>query len=166
MIQVVWQVLVPAIVGVVTTLVTLAVNHQLKRRDELLERRREMYDKLLTPYVALIHEIFAEIRNVSPRMKKEFGAIQELSLTLPLYVPDQVFRAFQKVQERGVKFDLGPDSDKERLLVHFYLALGDLVLEIRRDLGYKRTTLKSADIIRNVFRDIDDLVKKHGTSSA
>jgi len=143
--QIISQVLVPAIVGLVSTLVTLGVTHQLKRREELLERRREMYDKLLRPYIAHFHEIFAEIRNVKPRTKKQFGAIQELSFVLPLYVPDQVFRAFQKVQVQGVKFDLGLDSEKERLLTHFYLAIGDLILEIRRDLGYKRTTLTSVD---------------------
>ena len=99
---------------------------------------------------------------VEPLTQKKIGEIAELSLILPMYVPDQLFRAFQMVQQKGTKLDSTFDNEREKVLTEFYLALGDLLLEVRKDLGYKRTSLKGTDIIRNIVHDIDDYAKKYG----
>ena len=98
---------------------------------------------------------------VEPLTQKKIGEIAELSLILPMYVPDQLFRAFQMVQQKGTKLDSTFDNEREKVLTEFYLALGDLLLEVRKDLGYKRTSLKGTDIIRNIVHDIDDYAKKY-----
>jgi hypothetical protein len=156
----------PALITVAGTLVisiiTLTYTHWAKSREDRLKRKQEMYDKLLRPYIAYFHEILAKKHNVEPLTQKKIGDIAELSLILPMYVPDQLFRAFQKVQQKGTKLDSTFDSEREKVLTEYYLALGDLLLEVRKDLGFKRTSLKGADIIRNVVRDIDDYAKKYG----
>jgi hypothetical protein len=64
-----------------------------------------MYDRLLRPYIATFHEMLAEKQNVPPLTQRKVGEIAELSLILPMYVPDQVFRAFQQVQQTATKLD-------------------------------------------------------------
>lgn len=159
--QNVFQALVGASAGLIASLITLYFTHWSKRREELLERKRAMYDKLLRPYIAHSHELLAAKRNVQPLIQTKVGEIQELSFLLPLHVPDQIFRAFQRVQEKAIKLDTSPETDREKAGTDYYLALGDLLLEIRKDLGYKRTSLKGVDIIRNVFWDIDQYAEKH-----
>ena len=80
---------------------------------------------------------------------------------LPMYVPDPLFRAFQQVQQKPTKMELASAGERERAATEVYLALGNLLLEVRKDLGYKRTFLEGIDIIRNVVRDIDEYVKKY-----
>jgi len=146
----------------VGSLITLAFTHWSKSREELLNRKREMYDKLLRPYIALFHEMLAEKQNVPPLTQCKVGEIAELSFILPMYVPDKIFRAFQQVQQKANKLQSDSEIEKAKVLTEYYLALGNLVLEVRKDLGYKRTSLKGTDIIRNVIHDIDDHAKKYG----
>ena len=155
------QAIATAIVALLSAIITLAVTHWSKRREELFARKREMYDKLLRPYVAVFHEILAEKHNVRPLTQKKVGDILELSFLLPLYVPDRVFRAFQLVQRHANELQSSSEKNREKIATEFYLSLGDLLLEIRKDLGYKRTSLKGIDIIRNMIRDIDEFAKKH-----
>jgi len=162
--QNIFQALVLALVGLFGTLIALLFTHWSKRREELLERKRAMYDKLLRPYMAHSHEILAAKRKVQPLIQTKVGEIQGLSFLLPLHVPDQIFRAFQRVQQKAMKLNASPETDREKAGTDFYLALGDLLLEIRRDLGYKRTSLKGVDIIRNVIWDIDQYAEKHALS--
>jgi len=158
--------LLPALItvagGLVGSLITLAFTHWSKSRDDRLKRKQEMYDRLLRPYIATFHEMLAEKQNVPPLTQRKVGEIAELSLILPMYVPDQIFRAFQQVQQKANKLKSNSESEKAKVLTEYYLALGNLVLEVRKDLGYKRTSLKGTDIIRNVIHDIDEHAKKYG----
>jgi hypothetical protein len=144
------------------SLLTLTFTHWSKSREDRLKRKQEMYDKLLRPYIAYFHEILARKHNLEPLTQKKTGEVAELSFILPMYVPDPVFRAFQQVQQNATKLDSSSGSEREKAATEFYLALGNLLLEVRKDLGYKRTSLKGIDIIRNVVRDIDDYAKKYG----
>jgi hypothetical protein len=148
--------------GVVGSLITLAFTHWSKSREDRLKRKQEMYDRLLRPYIATFHELLAEKQNVPPLTQRKVGEIAELSLILPMYVPDRLYRAFQQVQQKANKLKSTPENEQAKVLTEYYLALGNLVLEVRKDLGYKRTSLKSTDIMRNVIHDIDDHVKKYG----
>jgi len=144
------------------SLITLTFTHWSKSREDRLKRKQEMYDKLLRPYIAFFHEILAEKQKVQPLTQRKVGEIAELSFLLPLYVPDKVFRAFQMVQYKATRFETSSEIEREKAATDFYLALGRLIVEVRKDVGYKRTALKGTDIMRNVIHDIDDYVKKYG----
>jgi hypothetical protein len=162
--QNIFQALVLVIGGLIGTLITLFFTYWTKRREEFLERKREMYNKLLRPYIAIFHEILAYKQKVQPLMQKKVGEIQELYFLLPLHVPDHVFLAFQNVQQKAFKLDNSPETEREKAATDFYLSLGDLLLEVRKDLGHKRTSLKGIDIIRNMILDIDEYAKRHDFS--
>jgi hypothetical protein len=144
------------------SLITLTFTHWSKSREDRLKRKQEMYDKLLRPYIAIFHEMLAETQNVPPLTQRKVGEIVELAFILPMYVPDRVFRAFQQVQQKANTFRSASESERAKALAEYYLALGNLVLQVRKDLGYKLTSLKGIDIIRNVIHDIDDHAKRYG----
>lgn len=120
-----------------------------------------MYDKLLRPYVAIFHAMLAEKHNVQALTQKKVGDILELSFMLPLYVPDKVFRAFQVVQRHANELEASNENNREKVATEFYLSLGDLLLEVRKELGFRRTCLKGVDIIGNMIRDIDQYANKY-----
>jgi hypothetical protein len=128
------QAISTAIVALLSAVITLAITHWSKRREELFARKREMYDKLLRPYVAIFHAMLAEKHNVQALTQKKVGDISELSFMLPLYVPDKVFRAFQLVQRHANELEASNENNREKVATEFYLSLGDLLLEVRKDL--------------------------------
>jgi len=156
----------PALITVagalVGSIITLTFTHWSKSRDDRLKRKQELYDKLLRPYIAYFHEILAKKHGVEPLTQKKTGEVAELSFILPMYVPDRVFSAFQQVQQKATNLDSSFGGEQEKAAAEFYLALGNLLLEVRKDLGYKRTAVSGIDVIRNVIRDIDDYAKKYG----
>jgi hypothetical protein len=154
--------LIPVAAGLLGSLVTLAFTHWSRGREDRLKRKQELYDRLFRPYIAIFQELLAEKHNIQPLTQRKVGEIAELSFLLPMYVPDQLFRAFQQVQNKANKLRSTPESEQLKVLLEYYLALGNLVLEVRKDLGYRRTSLKGIDIMRNVIHDIDDHAKKYG----
>jgi len=153
--------------SIVVNLGTQIYNRWSRRRDELLERKKETYEKVLEPMLGYFHEVLARKKGVEPTRKRKLGALQELAFRLPLHVPDKVFRAFATVAEmenevkRVIDVKTSTEEEHEEVLTRYYLSIGKLVLEMRADLGWK-TSIKGIDIIANVVGDIDEKAEKYG----
>lgn len=121
------------------------------QREKLIEEKRLNYEKILEPKI----RVLAGVKNKA-EMEKALKQIQSFdykksAFQLMLFGSDNVINDFNDFFQYLYKYEQNAD------LYKILTALGKVVLEIRKDLGNDRTTLKEYDMLRFMFTDIEKM---------
>lgn len=130
--------------------------------EKLREDRRKVYFDLLDPFIFLFSNISSSDKesNIQSKVKeakkqeevlKKFMSeeYRRTALELILLGSDEVVKAYNNIMQYAY---LQKEDNSKIILLY-----ATLLLEIRRDLEYKKTRLNEKDMLSNMIRDIDKL---------
>ena len=121
-----------------------------QRRLDILraleQRKRDLYAKFLKVFFEIMQE--SKRKSLDPsKYEKDF---MELTRDMTVYASDNVLKLFGQFRKLALKGQEDP-----KVVVQW---LGEIIMAIRKDLGYSTTQVKPADILRTFIVDIDDLL--------
>ena len=140
--------------GIITWIIRSKIEESRAIRVKLNEERRKTYSEILGPYI----RIFTDFKGKGPTQ-----AIEEIksydyrktAFDLALFGSDNVVRAYNAFLQYGYKGEANENMEQR---VETYMRLwGKLLLEIRKDVGNKKTCLNEFDMLRWLITDIDKL---------
>ncbi len=149
--------ILPTLLVVSTGLVTWFLKDKSEKlklqRELLIQEKRNNYESILEPLIRTLHgaknqqELNKAIKQItSYEYKKQ-------AFQLMLFGTDNVVQAYNNLFQFLYKHK--EENDPRELL----LALGKVVLEIRKDVGNEKTLLKEFDMLRFMITDIDTIKK-------
>ena len=153
--QVMWlQILGPSLLMALGGLITWFIKSRIEElraiEEKLRDTRREVYGKILEPYIAL----FADIKGQGQAKAAQKLASEEYrkaAFDLSLFGSDSVVRAYNALMSHVFEAERKGQQDSRELMGRW----GGLLLEIRRSLGNKRTKLHEIEMLRGMVKDID-----------
>lgn len=156
------QAVLPAILVIIGGIVTWRLKAKAEGlraiEEKLRDERSKVYENLLEPYVTIMSK--ADARTKERAMKRILSAeYKKISLQVNLIGADPVIIAWNKLLEYTSSVE--KSSDLNNTLVMRYFA--DFLLEVRRNLGNEKTTLKRADILRCFVSDVNDYEEQLNT---
>ena len=127
-----------------------------KERELLQTQRRELYLKILDPYIAILsntgqNQPKSVNRSVQQILSMDY---RRMSFELLMIGSDEVVLALNDVMQYSYKMPQTGQVLPQDLVSHW----GGLLLAIRRDLGNNKTELKEIDMFRSFIKDIDEAV--------
>ncbi|HLO88793.1 MAG TPA: hypothetical protein VK203_27815 [Nostocaceae cyanobacterium] len=131
------------LIAFVGWLITYAGNLQLQIRNEQIEKKTQIYEELVH---FLFEILFAE--KISKSKKSEQEIIEFLVGITPkliMYASDATLKSF-------IKFRMALINENNNSIVY----LGEILLNIRQDLGHNNNDLKEVSILE-IFTNIDEL---------
>jgi len=128
---------------------TVVANQQRKLEVMIaLERRkRELYSKFLS----LFFETLKKGKKID--QDKLSDQLMDIAKDMTVYASDEVLRLF--VQFRTMALD--KDRDAKKIVEWF----GEIILQIRKDLGYSTTKIETKDVLSVFIVDINKLYPNH-----
>ncbi len=118
------------------------------QREKLIEEKRGNYEKILEPII----RSFSGINNAS-EMQKAIKQVQSYdykksAFQLMLFGSDNVVKAYNDY------FQYLYNNENNMKAEEMLKQLGKVILEIRKDLGNKKTMLKELDMLRFIIKDL------------
>lgn len=153
-------------VQIIIPLITLLIGiYFQKQRDKLLIEQETFFQKKRENYFRVIEPIVLMISNASNKKEQE-KVIQKILtneyrkevLALSLYGNDLVVKAFNNL----FQFIYNEEKLKENPTLLIPL-LGKILVEMRKELGNKNTTLDEFGVLEFLIKDINDLKKENKT---
>jgi hypothetical protein len=146
--------LVMVLGGIIGWLVRSHTEEQRSTREKLNEKRRKAYLEILGPYI----RIFADLKGKGPTQAlnevKSYD-YRKTAFELALFGSDDVVRAYNIFMQQTYKAEAVENKElRARELMRLW---GKLLLEIRKDVGNKKTKLDEFDMLRGMINDIDKL---------
>ena len=150
------QVLGPSLLmvlgGIITWFLKSHVEELRVTEEKLRQERRKIYGQILDPYVRL----FADLKGQGPAQAiKRISSYdyRKTAFDLNLFGSDEVVRAYNALMKHTYEAEsTGKQHPKQMMRLW-----GSLLLEIRKSLGNKKTTLDEWDMLRAMIKDIDSL---------
>jgi len=136
--------------GIVTWIIKSKIEELQAIEKSLLDERRKIYYDLLSPYI----EIFAIEGNKEKAMKDMLSTeYRKTSFNLNLIGSDNVVNAYNEMMQYTFKTEKLENTDPKQLMI----LLANFLLEIRKSLGNKKTTLNNIDMLKSMIKDIDKI---------
>jgi len=136
--------------GIVTWIIKSKIEELQAIEKSLLDERRKIYYDLLSPYI----EIFAIEGNKEKAMKDMLSTeYRKTSFNLNLIGSDSVVNAYNEMMQYTFKTEKLENTDPKQLMI----LLANFLLEIRKSLGNKKTTLNNIDMLKSMIKDIDKI---------
>ena len=126
------------------------------RREERrrgYEHRRDVYLKLLSTFQSIF--ALGRTEGATPTDDMVEG-LREASGKLYLEASDDVFRAFRKILSYAQEGAAADPEEKQDFGLRMVHGLGCFMLAMRKDVGFRRTTLDEHDYLRQLLNDYDD----------
>jgi len=149
------QILITTVLGgIIIWFITYSIIEIRKTKEKLNEERRKAYVEILTPYIQILTDLKGKgpTQAINKVQTYEYGKI---SFELALFGSDNVVRAYNEFRQYAFK-SKGEEKKELQTKELFYL-FGKLLLEIRRDVGNRKTKLKELDMLRWKIIDIEKL---------
>jgi len=150
--QVLGPTLLMVIGGIITWFIKSRVEELRAIEEKLREERRKIYGQILDPYIRL----FVDLKGQGPaNALKKISSYEyrKTAFDLNLFGSDEVVRAYNNLWKRTYEAENTECQDPKEMM----LLWGSLLLEIRKSLGNKDTTLTEIDMFRAMIKDIDNL---------
>lgn len=154
------QMLSPSLLMVLGGLITWIIKSRIEElravEEKLRETRRDIYSQILEPYIIL----FADLKR-SGEDKAIPKAIQKITsrdyrktaFNLALFGSDNVVYAYNNLMKHTYKAEQTNQKNPKEMMRLW----GNLLLEIRRSLGNKKTKLNEFDMLRSMVSDLDSI---------
>jgi hypothetical protein len=138
--------------GIITWFLKSRVEELRATEERLREERRKIYGQILDPYIRL----FADLKGQGPAqaLKKITSYdYRKTAFDLNLFGSDEVVRAYNALIKHIYEAESTGEQDPKEMMRLW----GNLLLEIRKNLGNKKTKLNEFDMLRAMIKDIDNL---------
>lgn len=147
-----WSQIIAALLGgAFSWFVKSKLNEFRSLREELREKRSGIYADLLEPYIKVFTGSSAEEGLQEIIEQVQSYEYRETHFRLTLLGPDEVVRAYNRFLQYIYSQEDQDEADPVELLEHY----GKLLLEIRRSLGNRGTTLTETEMLEGVIKDIE-----------
>lgn len=148
------EVLAPVLLMIIGGIITWLLKSQLEEfratKEKLREERRKIYIDILDPYIRLFSD-FKGQGGTQALKKLTSYQHRKTAFELNLFGSDGVVRAYNALMQHAFKAESSGDKNPKEMM----LLWGQLLLEIRKSLGNKRTELRDLDMLRGMITDID-----------
>ena len=152
-------ILLPLAGGGIAWIIRSRIEELRALEEKLHSDRRKTYEEILDPYIRL----FAAIKNPSAQegVNEQMLSLdyRKTAFQLILLGSDDVVRAHNELMQYIFSIEGLPDPG---VLMKRYARL---LLEIRKSLGNKRTTLREVDMLRGYIKDIDSFFPREEPSA-
>ena len=152
--QILGPTLLTALGGVIIWIIKSKNDELRMTQEKLNEERRKAYQVILNPYIRILADLEGSGPTEALNEIKSFDYSKTV-FTLTLFGSDNVIRAYNALWQYTYKGGAG-ENGEERGKKYFSL-LGKLLLEIRKDVGPKKSELNELDMLRWKISDIDKL---------
>lgn len=139
--------------GLITWLIRTRTEELRAAEERLHDERRRIYDELLDPYIRL----FANVKSGGTQQAVQKMVTYEYRKTafnLNMVGSDSVVLAYNALMKHTYEAEASGQQSPAEL----FRLWGGLLLEIRRSVGDKRTSLTEMDMLRGMIRDVDSLL--------
>lgn len=147
--------LLMALGGIITWVIKSKIEELRAIEEKLREERRNIYAKILDPYICL----FADLKGKGPDQalrKITSYDYRKTAFDLNLFGSDEVVRAYNDLMKHVYKAEATGNQDPKEMIRLW----GKLLLEIRKSLGNKKTKLNEFDMLRAMIKDIEELERE------
>lgn len=142
--------------GIITWFIKSRIEELRATEERLQDQRRKIYLEILDPYIRL----FTELKSKGPIQApvQAFKKItsyeyRKTAFNLNLFGSDNVVRAYNALMQHTYEAEsTGKQNPREMMRLW-----GNLLLEIRKSIGNKKTKLDEFDMLRAMIKDIDKL---------
>ncbi len=148
--------------GIITWIVRSRIEETRAIQQKLNEERRKTYGEILLPLISVLANINEKggkqgtgTTKAVENILSDLNKFHKNRLDLVLFGSDNVVRAHNALWEYAYKSE-SEENAEERGKTYMQL-WGKLLLEIRKDVGNKKTSLNEFDMLRWLIRDIDKL---------
>ena len=145
------------IIGGIITWLIKSKTEELKSVQEKIQKQQlDTYAQILEPIIRLFSGLKGDDKDTQIAMKKiQSFDYRKTAFDLNLFGSDGVVKAYSDFMQYIYKMEKQEEKNPLEMLEY----LGKVILEIRKNLGYKRTKLKEVDMLRFMITDIDTLKK-------
>ena len=147
------QVLAPpllmALGGLITWLLKSRIEELRATEERLREERRKVYAQILEPYI----RVFADPKGQQATKTVVSYEYRKTAFELNLFGSDEVVRAYNALMKHFYRMESVEKQDPKEMMRLW----GGLLLEIRKSVGNKSTTLDEYDMLRGMIKDIDNI---------
>jgi hypothetical protein len=142
--------------GVIIWFITSRIKEILETQAKLNEERRKAYIEILAPYIRILADFKGKgpIQALNEMKTYEYG---KTAFELALFGSDDVVRAYNEYKQYTFKAKEMVDKKDEDKAKELFHLLGKFLLEIRRDVGNRKTKLKELDMLKWKIIDIEKL---------
>lgn len=154
--------LVPTIALIIGSAATWYFKSKLEElravQEQLFDRRRTLYVDLLKPFAMIIANIDSSKTKAIDKTAKEIMSVEYRlkSMEFNLIGSDDTVRANNNLWQYLYKSESTEGALDTSNLIYLW---GKLLLQIRKDLGNKKTELSEIDMFKFIFKDIDKFSK-------
>ena len=144
-----------AIIGAVSGFVgwwLKARNQELRAIEKMLrEEQRKIYKEILDPYIGLFSD---RNKNVDEQVKKLTShQYKSKAFEMFFFGSDEVIKAYNKLIQHGSR--INPENAEPDLTI--VTDFGQLLLEVRKSLGNKKTKLNAKEMLGVIINDLSKL---------
>lgn len=140
--------------GIVVWIIRSRIEESRAIQQRLNEERRKTYGEILGPYIRILTDLKGEGPKQAINQIQSYD-YKKSAVDLTLFGSDNVVRAYNALLQYGYKIEAG---ENQEMRGNIYMKLwGKLLLEIRKDVGNKKTDLSELDMLRWLISDIDKL---------
>ena len=151
-----WSSLIPIILPSITTIVLGAVIATLayllrSEREHRREIERQVSEKKYDVYMDLMDSFEAMLHGDESQRKDNVARLNDVKRKLIIYGSDDVIKPFQVYLRLATSEDtiktVTDVSSRKSLNEKFETVIGNVILAIRRDMGNRKTKIKSRDLL-------------------
>lgn len=144
--------------GVMGTIIGILLENKIKKlnslEDKLRKDRSKIYFNLLIPFVKLFNKENNQEAAIAYLSSEEY---RRTSFEVTLIGSDDVVKAYGDLMQEAFKQGREPKKPNEiKKPNEMIILLGDLLLQLRKDLEHKDTKLTRKDMLRHMITDIDE----------
>ncbi len=136
--------------GILTWLIKSKAEELRAIEEKLREERRKIYAQILDPFI----RVFADPKGKGPEQALKTITsynYRKTAFDLILFGSDDVVRAYNDLMRYTYDAEAAGNEDPREMLRLW----GRLLLEIRKSLGNKRSTLNELDMFRAMIKDLE-----------
>ena len=151
-------IIVPIITALIGAFATYLVQKNLQEKRDierrLSEKRQETYMQLLDPYIKLFADIKGQGANQAIKDIVSYD-YKKTAFELNLIGSDDVVLAYNELMQHTYKAEETGKKDSMEMIRLW----GNLLLEIRKSLGNRKTKLNEKDMLSAMIKDIDKFIR-------
>ena len=138
------------------SLFSLAFEKYWEKRREIEQELRKKKEKIYEEFMRMWFKLMPMQGSNQEDIDLEEDQFKEIAVGLTIWGSDAVVRKWS-----SIKRDLSPQAGKEPgNLLQSLLAIEELLLCMRLDLGHKNVDLRPKDVLRIFVKDIDEIPEK------
>ena len=119
-------------------------------RKKRISIEQQLYEKKYDFYSKMLDFFFNAMQGIKPTDKKTSKTMWEFNKNLYLYAPDDVLIKYKNWIYDNRNHD--KTSNSKRMLS----GVCEIIIAIRKDMGYEKTKVKNDDIFKHLLDDYDN----------